>query len=251
MSKLPNHAFEATTRRVKRLFWDIETSPNVVLAWRAGFKLDIGHDSIIEERKIITIAYKWAGDKRVHVLTWDKSRDDYKMLKEFMSVANEADELIAHFGDAFDLPWFRTRILMQGLDPLPKYKTVDTKAWASKYFYFNSNKLDYLAKIFFNRGKIKTDYQMWKDITLLNCQKALKKMADYNAEDVVLLEKVYDKLAPYCSPKSHAGVFAGLEKWSCPRCASESVKKSKTRVTAAISAHHLVLNCSCGGNSCL
>ena len=40
---------------IKRLFFDIETSPNIGYFWRAGYKLNIGADNIIEERKIICI----------------------------------------------------------------------------------------------------------------------------------------------------------------------------------------------------
>ena len=38
---------------MKRLFVDIETSPNIGLFWRAGYKQTITPDSIIEERKVI------------------------------------------------------------------------------------------------------------------------------------------------------------------------------------------------------
>ena len=59
--------------KVKRLFWDIETSPNIVLAFRTGFDLTINYDVIIHERKIICIGYKWEGDKKIIVLRWDKN----------------------------------------------------------------------------------------------------------------------------------------------------------------------------------
>jgi len=219
--------------KVRRLIWDIEVSPNVVLAWRTGFKIAVGHNAIVQERKIITIAYKWHGEKQVSVLTWDKHQDDAEMIKKFVEVADQADELVAHFGDSFDMPWFRGRCLILGLPPIPHYKTIDTKAWASKYFYLNSNKLDYLAKVLGFEGKTQTDYDMWRDITLHNDQKQLKRMASYNVDDVIQLEKVYDKLALFCPVHTHAGVKAGLDKWTCPRTGSTNVKLSKKRVTAS------------------
>ena len=33
---------------IKRLFWDIETSPNVVLSWRIGYKINLDHDNILQ-----------------------------------------------------------------------------------------------------------------------------------------------------------------------------------------------------------
>ena len=43
--------------QIKRLFFDIETSPNIVFAWRIGYNLSLQTHDIIEERKIICISY--------------------------------------------------------------------------------------------------------------------------------------------------------------------------------------------------
>ena len=165
-----------------------------------------------------------------------------------MKIAEEADELVAHFGDSFDMPWLRGRALILGLNPTPLFKTVDTKTIAAKGYYFNSNKLDYLGGVLGFGHKISTDYQMWKDITLNNCRKTLNKMMVYCARDVELLEKVYGKLR--FTPdaiKSHAGVMAGHDRWSCPHCGSVHVHKSKTRVTPkGIIQHQMKCN-DCDG----
>jgi len=52
----------------KRLFFDIETSPNVGFFWSAGYKLNVTADSIIQERAIICICYKWEDEKEVYHL---------------------------------------------------------------------------------------------------------------------------------------------------------------------------------------
>ena len=49
----------------KRLFYDIETSYNIVKAWRAGYNLTITPEDIIHERAIISICYKWEGEEDV------------------------------------------------------------------------------------------------------------------------------------------------------------------------------------------
>ena len=81
-----------TTTKRKRLYFDIETSPNIGFFWTAGFKLNISTESIIKERAIICICYKWEEDKVTHSLNWDSKQNDKKMLQEFIKVANEADE---------------------------------------------------------------------------------------------------------------------------------------------------------------
>ena len=134
-----------TTRR--RLYFDIETSPNIGLFWSAGYKQTIDYSNIIQERAIICICYKWEDEKEVSYLTWDKKQCDKKMLQEFIKVANTADELIGHNGDKFDLAWIRTRSLLHKIDMFPTYKTVDTLKISRSKFRFNSNRLNYIAQI--------------------------------------------------------------------------------------------------------
>lgn len=224
---------EVTPRKrgIRRLFWDIETSPNVVFCWRAGYDQHISHDNILHERKIICIGYMWEGEKKAKVLCWDENQDDKAMLQDFLVVANQADEMVAHYGDRFDLPWFRTRCLYHGLEPLPKYKTVDTKAWASKHFYFNSNKLDYIGSFLGFGHKLETKFDLWKEIVLRKCKRSLDYMCKYCGRDVELLAKVYGKLMLHVSAKTHAGVALGRDKWSCSHCGEEDVAKSKTKWT--------------------
>lgn len=217
---------------MKRLIWDIETSPNIGFFWRPGYKLQISHDNIIHERAIICICHKWEGQKRVHHLEWDNGCDK-KLVEDFMKVAAEADELIAHNGDRFDLKWFNGRVLMHGLDPMPTAKTVDTLKIAKKHFALNSNRLDYLGKILLGHGKIETSYGMWKDIVLKNCPKAMAKMVKYCKMDVSLLEEVYNELKRFEVPKSHVGVMDGNEKWTCPWTGSEDVTYVKLKTTSA------------------
>ena len=241
----PPYIRKEQPKRVRRLFWDIEVSPNVGFFWRSGFKLAVGPDSIIVERKIICIAYKWEGEAPVTVLRWDSNQDDESLIRKFVPILNSADEAVAHYGDGFDMPWFKGRMIILGLPPLGNVKTVDTKAWAAKYFYFNSNKLDYLGKIFGYGGKLETKYQLWIDIVLHKCHKALDYMAKYCGVDVIKLEKVYKRFQPWMTAKTHAGVLAGHDKWSCSSCGSKNVRKSKTKVSASGTVTHQMLCNDC------
>jgi len=96
----------------RRLFLDIETSPLQVFVWSLNDKANayISHKSIVKDRGIICICYKWEGIDKIYSLTWDKKQSDKKMLQEFVSgpLAN-ATEIVAHNGDRFDLPWIRGR----------------------------------------------------------------------------------------------------------------------------------------------
>lgn len=234
-------------KRVKRLLYDIEVTHNIVLAFRAGYEQTIRSESIIAERKIVCIGYKWEGQKKVTVLRWDKKQDDKAMLKAFLAVANEADELIGHNADRYDGPFVRTRCLFHGFAPIPQWKTIDTLQWARRYYMFNSNTLDYISKFLGFKGKTKTDYQLWHDVLLKNCPKALDRMCKYCGDDVLRLEEVYEKMKFCVKAKSHAGIVAGRDLWSCARCASEHVIKNKTKISAAGTLTHAMQCQSCGG----
>lgn len=232
---------------IKRLIWDIETSPNVVLSWRTGYKINIDHDNIVRERAIICICYKWEGQKKTHHLEWDNGCDK-QMIRDFMEVASHADELVAHNGDRFDIKWVNTRVIAHGLDPIPLWKTVDTLKIAKKHFNFNSNRLDYLAKLLLGEGKIHTEFGMWKAITLDNCQKSMRKMVKYAKKDVELLERVWRELSPYHVPKTHVGAHDDDERWTCPWTGTDDVRRYKRQTTARGTPQHEMISGANGGH---
>jgi DNA polymerase elongation subunit (family B) len=219
-------------KKIKRLFFDIETSPNIGLFWTAGYKLNISPDSIIKERAIICICYKWAGDDKIYSLQWDNNQDDKKLLEKFILVANEADEIVGHNGDRFDLPWIRTRCLYHRIPVFPNYSTLDTLKSARSKFKFNSNKLDYIAKFLGIGQKTHTGYDLWKKVVLDKDKESLDYMVEYCKNDVELLEKVYNEMSTYIPAKTHHGVLNDGEKYSCPECGSENMKFSKKRYSA-------------------
>jgi uncharacterized protein YprB with RNaseH-like and TPR domain len=219
-------------KNIKRLFFDIETSPNIGLFWTSGYKLNISHDSIIKERAIICICYKWAGEDKIYSLQWDNNQDDKKLLEKFILVANEADEIVGHNGDRFDLPWIRTRCLYHRIPVFPNYTTLDTLKSARSKFKFNSNKLDYIAKFLGIGQKTHTGYDLWKKVVLDKDKESLEYMVEYCKNDVELLEKVYNEMSTYIPAKTHHGILNGGEKYSCPECGSENMKFSKKRYSA-------------------
>lgn len=217
---------------VRRLFADIEVSPNRAYIWGAGYKLNVGYNSITEERSIICICWKWENEKEIGFLNWRKPGDDKKMVKDFINVMKEAEEVVFHNGDKFDLPWVRTRALFHELDMPIGIKTIDTLKVARRHFRFNSNRLDYLAQYLGIGAKIKTDYDLWKG-AMAGDQSSLDKMVKYCKGDVKLLEQVYKRLKNHIPAKTHHGVQIGKDRGSCPECGSSEVIINKYRISAA------------------
>ena len=203
------------------LFWDIETSHNLVAVFKL-FKQDyIGHENLLQERFIICASWKWAEMTRVesvsgldHMTRWlRKPHDDYHVVKTLHGVLSEADIIVAHNGDRFDTKFVEARMIYHGMKPLPPLISIDTLKVAKKRFLFNSNRLDYLGAYLGVGRKQPTTSGLWLRV-LKGDRAAIREMVRYNRRDVLLLERVFEKLRPYVAARLVSSVQ------NCPRCAA-------------------------------
>lgn len=219
-------------QKIKRLFFDIETSPMIAYTWRVGWKINLNTDNIIEDWRIICISYKWEGEDKVHTLKWDKNKCDKKLLEKFIKIANQADEIIAHNGDRFDIKKIRTRCIFHRIPMFPKYRSLDTLKKARGNFSFNSNRLDYIAKFLGVGAKLEHEgFQMWVKC-MQGDKQALKDMIKYCEMDIIVLEDVYNELKDYVKHNTHSAVINGGYKHECPNCSNEDATLLKNNVTA-------------------
>lgn len=218
---------------VKRLFFDIETSPIIAYTWRVGWKLNIGTDNIIEDWKIICISYGWEGEDKIHTLSWDKNHCDKQLLIDFVKIANQADELVAHNGDRFDIKKIRTKCIFHRIPMFPNYRTLDTLKKAKSGFTFNSNRLDYIAKYLGVGAKLEHEgFNMWVKC-MQGDKQALKDMIKYCEMDIVVLQDVFLVMQSYIKQNIHAGTLNEGIKCDCPSCGGSNVDYLKLNVTAA------------------
>jgi len=167
----------------KIIVFDIETSPVIANTWTLYPKY-LSHDNIIQDWFIICAAWKEVGKDKVHAVKIDKLGDDYNVVKTLRDALAEADVIVGHYIDKFDIKKLNTRLIYHGLDPLPKIPTVDTKKEACKIGAFTSNKLDYLSKTLLGEGKIQVEFGLWLEV-MKGSKKALKEMVEYNKVDVI------------------------------------------------------------------
>lgn len=216
------------------VLYDIENFPNVGYSWGKW------EQNIIEftrQHTLASFSWKVLGEKQVHVLglpdfkEYKKDKfNDYELTKALWNVFDEADILIAHNGNSFDIKQSNAFFIRNGFPPPSFYQTIDTKLVAKRYFRFNSNKLDDLGE-FFNLGrKINTGgFELW-----LGCMsgdmKAWKKMYTYNKQDVVLLEKIYLHMRPWMTNHPNVNSFTGQQD-SCPHCSSTRIQRRGFIVT--------------------
>lgn len=207
----------------KILFLDIETFPNVAYVWG---KYDQNVIAFKQESCIATYAAKWNDGK-----VFAKALPDYPGYKggsyndkgltvDLWNLLNEADIVVAHNGDDFDLRVIRARFLAYKLPPPAPFKSVDTKKVAKKVARFNSNSLADLGEYLQEGKKIKTDFDLWKGC-IEGDPESWSKMIRYNKQDVNLLAKVYNRFLPYVDNHPNMALYG---QGVCPKCGSENVQ---------------------------
>lgn len=229
---------------------DIERTHSLVTVFQLKHNDYIGADNIMQESFIPTASWKVLGEKKVYgVSTLDDPKrfakdptDDYHVVKTLHDVISSADCIIAHNGDAFDLPFTEGRILYHGLSPLPPTATIDTLKVARKRFLFNANNLNYLGQFLKCGKKLETEPGLWYKV-LKGDKSAIKRMLKYNKQDVLLLEKVYFKLQPYIANHVNRHLFGGS---GCPRCGSLKIQ-SRGEHRALTQVYQRYACTSCGG----
>jgi hypothetical protein len=210
--------------------WDLETSHNLVATFSLFGQDYIPHDNLLQERYIICGSYVDLHDDKVYSVSVldDPKRykknphDDYHVVKAIADALQEADVIVAHNGNKYDLKFLKGRMLYHKLPPLPPIVTLDTYLIAKRHFLLNSNKLDYIGKYLGIGQKLKTSPGLWLRV-LGGDQKAVKDMVTYNREDCVLLKKVFKKMLGYL-PDMNQRLY-GSSDTACTRCGSTHVQK--------------------------
>jgi hypothetical protein len=179
-------------------------------------------------------AYKWLGDKKTHFV----SRHDFKNYKEFVQsladILEEADITIAHNGVSFDDKMANRFFVVNDILPPKPRKSIDTKREAKRHFRFESNSLDDLGDFLGVGRKEKITYaELEEEYMSDNCSKKTQKlMRKYNVQDIVILERVYNKLLPWMSTHPNLGDLYQINS-VCPKCLSPDLKKEGTHARRA------------------
>ena len=213
----------------KILIFDIESAPNLGYVWG---KYEQNILSYERETYLLCYAYKWYKETNTKVVALpdfesykDNPSNDKELVQTLWNLFEQADIIIAHNGDQFDIKYANGRFLYHGLTPPQNYKTVDTLKVARGRFKLNSNKLNDLGTLLQVGKKVETGgFELW-----LGCMagddKAWKKMKKYNKQDVELLEQVYIKLLPWIKNHPNLNFMNDVDRPQCPYCQSEKVWK--------------------------
>ncbi len=211
----------------KILLFDIETAPNL------GYYFELYKEgNILKNTKhwyMLSYSAKWLNDKSTVTKTlplysaWKKDKtDDSGLVKSLWQLFDEADILVAHNGNQFDIKKMNALFVKHGMNPPSPYRSIDTKLEAKRYFRFDSNKLDDLGNYLGVGRKLKHEgMDLWFDC-MAGKPSAWKTMAKYNEQDVLLLERVYKRLLPWMNTHPNRNVFRNVN--CCTKCGSNKVQ---------------------------
>lgn len=129
---------------------------------------------------------------------------DKRIVQELIKALPTYDKLITWYGARFDLPFIRTRAMVNGID-FPSYGSIVHKdAWfiCRGKMKLSSNRLENACKIILGKSdKTKIDPTHWHG-ALRGDVKSLSYILDHNKRDVTDLEKIYLKLEDFSRPNN-------------------------------------------------
>jgi len=221
----------------KILIYDIETPRLRANIWWSGKQFVNGND-IIDEPKIITVAWKWLGDNKVHTKTWDENHCDKELMKVFLEEYNNADLVVGVNNNNFDNRWINARAMKHGMHVNMFVKSLDLQKQMKRIARLPTYALKYMCKFFNVTMKLGHEgITMWEMVqygTPVQQKEYLKKMETYNIGDIISTEEVYFKMIPYMRHAAHLGVAIGNQRYSCPTCGeTEDLKYLGDTITSA------------------
>jgi hypothetical protein len=218
----------------KVLILDIETAPLEVYSWTywPNFIDPISQvvknkDGSPKDWSILTWAAKWLFESHVYsgqvTLAEAKKRKDKSLIKPLWDLFEEADVIIAHNGDKFDIRRCAWRFKINGLGPPSPFQTIDTLKVAKKAFGTPSYKQDYLNRSLGLRRKIETDFELWERC-VNGDQTGLDEMLLYNIGDVAGLEDLYLEIRAWVRGPVNLSMYGENHQKQCHNCLSVELK---------------------------
>jgi DNA polymerase elongation subunit (family B) len=215
------------TNRLKILLLDLELTFAIYYAYPSKREQYLSDRNIVHNQFCTCAAWKWHDEVSTYAV---KITDDAKQFKKdfrndkivavkLHALMDEADVIVAHNGDNFDIKHANAMFIKHGLGPISETKSIDTLKVARKYFAFPGNSLDSLSKRFGSVGKNKKPN--WHKMTNGDAEE-INIAAKYCKNDVKELEVVFDKLKPFM--KNFPSIKSNKPPTECECCGSKRIQ---------------------------
>jgi hypothetical protein len=224
------------------LMLDIETKPALVYSFGIRDQ-HLTHKQIAQDGGTICVGLKWLGERKVTVLSeWEHGYDN--MLRGVHKALSECDAVASYNGARFDIPKLTGNFLLAGLPPPPPLTQIDIFKTVRKMGLI-CNKLDYIAPLLGVGSKVKHEgLELWIKV-MAGDERARRKMARYCAQDVRLLEQIYNRILAYIDDHPRVADRHGL---TCPNCGGKHLQSKGWRLTRTTRTQRMQCQ-SCGACS--
>lgn len=232
----------------KILILDIETAPNMAYVWGA-WKQNVGHNQWLQTSHIMSFSAKWLGDDSI-IYMENRKENDKTIVGVLYDLLDEADIVVAHNGQKFDLPVIRGRGVIHGMTPPSPFFIVDTLQTARRELRLVGNSLKVLCN---ELGLAHKDdhkkfpgFELWAECLKGN-DEAWAEMKEYNIQDIISLEELYLRLRPYMT--NHPNVVRDITDGEpvCPKCGSKRIQYRGYYYTRAGLCYRRFVCLDCGG----
>lgn len=130
---------------------------------------------------------------------FEADKTDTRIVRNLVSDIQKFDTIVTFYGKRFDVPFARTRALIDGVR-FPFFGTIkhiDVWDWARKKLRLNSNRLEVVCRtIFGETDKTHIEYKYWIG-AVRGDEESLEWILDHNERDVTDLERVFNALQDF------------------------------------------------------
>lgn len=211
------------TKGPRILVLDIETTPNLAHVWGL-WDQNVGLGQLVDVSSVLCFAAKWVGRPKVYFHS-DQKDGHLGMIQAAHALMDQADAIVHYNGRSFDMKHLRREFLLAGLTPTSPHKDVDLLTVVRSKFKFVSTKLAHVSVQLGLEGKSETGgFETWTGC-MAGKPSAWRKMRAYNIQDVLLTEKLYERLLPWIDNHPHVGLYGGhsFDSDVCQRCGSDDL----------------------------
>ena len=240
------------SKNPKLLYFDIETTHMEFKAWRPGQQY-LAARNIKRDWIVLAWAAKWVCTSSMFSMVLRpkevKHWDDGRLVRGLWDLFNQADIIIGHNADQFDIKKMNWRFMVHNLKPPKPYKSVDTLKIARRVTGASSKSLDYMMKeLGLGNGKIKMHDEDW-DACEAGDPEALRKMRVYNEKDVLDGESLYLFLRSWDKSHPNLGLYYETTQARCKNCGSTQLEFDESVTVKTPANSYYCWTCvNCGAN---
>lgn len=234
------------------LYLDIETAPKLAYVWKF-FKEFIGVKQVKEHGRIMSFSAIWNDSKDKEVIYYEcRPEDDTEIVKKLIRFLDEADIVVGHNVEYFDIGTINARCVVLGIKPPSPYKIIDTYKVSKRHFKFESNSLEYLTEVLPIKHKKLSHkkfpgFEMWWECIHGN-EQAWKEMKLYNINDTLAVRDVYEIFRPWIKNHPNIGVYLDSDRPVCTKCGSSHIHfRGYGPGNSNISTYRKYICLDCGG----